>query len=216
MSEVARQTQTLRHVLEHSLPVCQRLAASIPSPIPAFLSVPSSLAQFPPAFGVPFLEKTRSKQKPVALLQPGFCLPSVPVCSLRPHPGIQDAAGPGKRGRRIVPWALLFRRGVKALFYHYFPSFPVFPKVPVLPGGSSISRLVAGFPKVGAKEVERAQGQPRWRHESRLVIFLLFEQNWALDGLSLSQLIMPQAAQIFPKPWASERNLETAGGKISY
>lgn len=74
-----RQTQTLGHVLKHSLPVCQRLAASVPSPIPACLSVPSSLAQFSPGFGVPFLEKTGSKQKPVALLQPGFFLPSVPV-----------------------------------------------------------------------------------------------------------------------------------------
>lgn len=55
--------------------------------------------------------------------------------------------------------------------------FPVFPKVLVLLGGSSISRLVPGFPKVGAKEAERAQGQPKRRHNGRLVNFLLFEQN---------------------------------------
>lgn len=213
---MARQTQTLWHVLKRSLPVCQRLAASTPSPIPACLSVPSSLAQFSPGFGVPFLEKTRSKQKPVVLLQPGIYLPSVPLSAhlQGPRPGMQDAAGPGKGGRRTVPWALLYRRGVKAPFYHYSPSFPVFPEVPVLPGDSSISRMVPDFPKVGTKEVDWAHGQPRWRHKGRLVVLLLFEQNWSLDWLSLSQLTMLQAAQIFPKPWASNRSLETAGGKI--
>lgn len=76
VSEVARQTQTLGHVLKHSLSVCQRLAASMPSPIPTCLSVPSSLAQFSLGFSMPFLEKGGSKQKSMALLQPGFCLPS--------------------------------------------------------------------------------------------------------------------------------------------
>lgn len=76
---MVRQTQTLWHVLKHSLPVCQRLAASTPSPIPACLSVPSSLAQFSPGFGMPFLEKTGSKQKSVVLLQPSICLSSVSV-----------------------------------------------------------------------------------------------------------------------------------------
>lgn len=103
--------------------------------------------------------KARGSAPTWLLLALGSCL-----CSLWPYPGIQDAACPGKGGRRIVPWALLFGRGVKALPYHCFPGFPVFPKVPVLPGGSPISRLVPGFPKVGAKEAEGAQGQPRWRH----------------------------------------------------
>lgn len=51
-------------------------AASMPSPIPICLSVPSCLAQFSPGFGKPFLEKRGTKQKPMALLQPAFCLPS--------------------------------------------------------------------------------------------------------------------------------------------
>lgn len=198
--------------------MCQRLAASMPSPIPACLSVPSSWAQFSPGFGVPFLEKTGSQQKPVALLQPGFSLSSVPVSahSQGPHPGIQDATGPGKGGRRTASWALLFRRGIKALFHLYFSGFLVFPEVPVSAGGNSISRLVLGFTKVGAKEAEGAHGLPKWRHGGRVVFFLLFEQNWALDGLNLSQLTMPQAAQISPKPWASKSSLETAGGKTKY
>lgn len=148
--------------------------------------------------------KARGSAPTWLLLALGSCL-----CSLWPYPGIQDAACPGKGGRRIVPWALLFGRGVKALPYHCFPGFPVFPKVPVLPGGSPISRLV----QRKQREPKASQGggtRAGWS------FFLLFEQNWALDGLSLSQLTMPQAAQIFPKPWSSIRSLETAGGKIRY
>lgn len=129
VSEVARQTQTLGHVLKHYLPCARGWQPACPLPSPLAFQFPPAWLSFPLALACPFWRRED-----------------------------QNSAG--------------------------------------------------------AKEAERSHDQPRWRHEGRLVIFLLFEKNWALDGLSLSRLTMPQAAQIFPKPRASKKSLETTDGKI--
>lgn len=180
----------------------QRLAVSMPSPISVCLSVPSSLAQFSPGFGVPFLEKTGSKQKPVALLQSGFCLPSVPVCSLSRAPsGDTGCSCSWKRGKEDCSLSTAFQKRGQGLILPLFPWVPSFFL-------RSLRYLVAvasqGWYLVSPRLVQRKQREPMASQGGGTTegwsFFFCLSRTELLDGLSSSQLTISQAAQIFPKP----------------